>query len=132
MMKLTGFDFNTCAQIQGPVLSLHMAADTMGIAHEVIGRNFQMMSQAIHGRLLDLQLDKFSISNHPKFDISKTHIGFERHRGKDEKGNCIIAEKFSDTLKNDPKALSKIKIITVGDTNMDDKAVSGFADVIQH
>ncbi|WPY00204.1 hypothetical protein Trichorick_00076 [Candidatus Trichorickettsia mobilis] len=66
------------------------------------------------------------------FFISKPHIGLESHYRKDDNGNCIIAEKFSDILQADPYALSKIKVITVGDTNMDYTVVCKFADVIQH
>lgn len=73
-----------------------------------------------------------NLPTHPKFNTSLSHIGLESQYGKDYKGNCIIAEKFSSIIKQDSQALSKIKVITVGDTNMDDGAVGRFADVIQH
>jgi len=132
MIKLTGFDDETCVQIQNPILALYSASDIIDLGNETIRQHMNIVSQNIQGRLLDLQPSTSLIPSHPKFNTSTPHIGLESHYGKDEKGNCIIAEKFSGILKHDPNALSKVKVITVADTNMDDTAVSSFSDVIQH
>ncbi len=132
MMKLTGFDDKTCVQIQNPILALYSASDIIDLSHQTIRQHMNITSQNIHSRLLDSQLSTSYMPSHPKFNTSTPHIGLESYYGKDEKGNCIIAEKFSSILKQDPSALSKIKVITIADTNMDDKAISSFSDVIQH
>lgn len=78
------------------------------------------------------QVTKAPVQTIQEYWKSTPHIGLEGNYGMDSKGNCIIAEKFSDILKQDSTYLSKIKAITVAHTNMSNGTLFNFADVIQH
>jgi len=55
MMKLTGFNFDTCVKIQSPVLSLYMASETISLGRQVVQEQLGIVTGLVRSHLLSIQ-----------------------------------------------------------------------------
>ncbi len=88
--------------------------------------------EAFNQNKVSSQVTKAPVKSIQEYWKVTPHIGLEGKYGKDGKGSCIVAEKFTDILKQDSTYLSKIKAITVANTNMGNGNLYSFADVIKN
>ena len=58
MVGLTGFDRNTCIEIQSPVQSIMMYNETVELAHTIVQQQLNTVTSIIRGRLLDINNGK--------------------------------------------------------------------------